>query len=75
MHRTETARQVLVYLLPLKVSEINTFLLEDLAVVWMFSDLLHLLDAELCSNSHPPIKEIFNKPSRNSLCSAPTYIS
>lgn len=63
----EAARQVLVYLLPLKVSEINTFLFEDLAVVWMFSDLPDLLNTELCSNSlfiHPSIEEIFNKSSR-----------
>lgn len=63
----EAARQVLVYLLPLKVSEINTFLFEDLAVVWMFSDLPHLLDTQLCPNSlfiHPSIKEIFNKSGR-----------
>lgn len=58
---------MLVYLLPLKVSEINTFLFEDLAVVWMFSDLPDLLDTELCSNSlfiHASIMEIFNKSSR-----------
>lgn len=38
---------MLVYLLPLKVSEINTFLFEDLAVVWMFSDLPALFDTQL----------------------------
>lgn len=63
----EAARQVLVYLLPLKVSEINTFLFEDLAVVWMFPDLPHLLDTQLRPNSlfiHPSIKEILHKSSR-----------